>query len=1070
MTAGRQQARRGSAAPTAVMRLGTIAAVVLSGVATAQTHNSQNPLSGMQIQQLYTTPAGEVFTVIKRVEDGRDVVEYRRGDVVLTAAQMRAYEAANPPPIVEPALQRKAAALPDDAKLRLTVWLRNRPGARIAREVRAQWWPVLESLAEQVRQIHRSVRPADSLSPQQERAFLDSIQNVRALLSDEQKQQLALLDQAIEEQEQAMRAEIRARIRVAEQADQDAITRVVERLGGRIVGRIWSQNAVTIELPAGQLAALASEPLVAHVIEVPPATLELDNQAVSLGLTTGFWANGIDGGIWDAGVLDTGVQQDHPALSHLTFLSQIGTTDSDGHGTGVAGIIASDDATYRGMAFGIQTMLVGSLNTPMTHADWMVSAASDDPENINLSAGYGRADDTDYSQFDQFWDGLIDDNSVMVSKSAGNGGDGTTTITHPAPAYNLIAVANIYDQNNTSRSDDVIWGSSSRGPTLNGRKKPDIAAPGQSTMTTNNGWNGGPDFVNLGGTSAAAPHVGGAVLLLTELRGTDSAPYAAKAVLINTADAWTDNGTSGDTSDDGPVSGSEWNKTYGWGYLDLWEAWFNGLDVFVDQVDDGINPPGPDFKLYRGTMFAGEKATLVWNRHVGYNGSNYPTAVEDLSDLDLLVYDEATGQLLDSSLSARDNVEQVAVSSTVTAVVKVDVFGSLDPDVGIETFALATEENFEAVNPPAFTIAGGASASPGRRFTLTLTVTNTGDVRAFDVEVDLGLPAGFSIVSGDDPQLLGDIDAGGSAQASWVIEAPCTTGNYFFTATASSVSYGESFSDATTPLVTVVSPDTLVHDTPVDDSQIEKTWAFPVQSFDWSAVGLVPQTEDHDIWADDDLCITSPYQLSIFIGTTRDFVVTNGHSYGSTTHYALVTYGSSSPYTIELDQAFDLLVGSPHSDSISAFEAIETYEVNLTAGVDYRFTATVDAGAIDFALFAYRPDRSDGDRGNADFSANASGPGGDEVLEFTAPVDGYYYFVLTNENHNAANYTVLIEEITCGPGCEADLNDDCVVDLSDLATLLADFGQPGPADYDNDGTVDLDDLALLLSQFGNDCN
>ena len=92
-------------------------------------------------------------------------------------------------------------------------------------------------------------------------------------------------------------------------------------------------------------------------------------------------------------------------------------------------------------------------------------------------------------------------------------------------------------------------------------------------MTCNNAWSGAnPDFVNLGGTSAAAPTSAGA-WCWTDLRSNDD-PIIHKAVLINTADTWTDNGTS-TTADDGSVTGSQWNKVYGWGYPDLWEAWFN---------------------------------------------------------------------------------------------------------------------------------------------------------------------------------------------------------------------------------------------------------------------------------------------------------------------------------------------------------------------------------------------------------------------------------------------------------------------------------------------------------------
>jgi hypothetical protein len=537
---------------------------------------------------------------------------------------------------------------------------------------------------------------------------------------------------------------------------------------------------------------------------MPAGKPELDNQRASLGLTTGFWADSVDGGIWDAGVLDTGVQQDHPAFAPLGFISNFGTTDSNGHGTAVTGIIASNDATFRGMAFGLDHIIVGDGNNAMSHADWMVSSAADDPEAINLSFGFGQANDVDYSTFDQFFDGLIDDNWVLVGKSAGNNGDGTTMITHPASAFNLLAVANMDDKNTVTRSDDRIRSTSSRGPTLAGRKKPDIAAPGHNTMTTNNDWSGGflgsnPDFIDFTGTSAAAPHVTGAVVLLTDLRSSDN-PMASKAVLINTADAWSDNGTSGDTTDDGPVTGSLWNKTYGWGYLDLWEAWFNGLDVFTDTVDDGVTPAGPDFKLYRGQMFAGEKATLVWNRHVGYNGSNNPNTVENLTDLDLYAYNASTGAQLATSFSGINNVEQVAVAASNDVVLKVDVFGTIDPQVGVESYALSTEENFSAAVTPWFSFAN--SLPPlinlcGAPLVVSTTVRNHGSVPAFSNTVRLGLPSNVSLVSGTLARSVGTLAPGASTTVSWTV---MPTGCSFFpsprtvTFSNTSSSYGETLS------------------------------------------------------------------------------------------------------------------------------------------------------------------------------------------------------------------------------------------------------------------------------------
>lgn len=60
------------------------------------------------------------------------------------------------------------------------------------------------------------------------------------------------------------------------------------------------------------------------------------------------------------------------------------------------------------------------------------------------------------------------------------------------------------------------------------------------------------------------------------------------------------------------------------------------------------------------------------------------------------------------------------------------------------------------------------------------------------------------------------------------------------------------------------------------------------------------------------------------------------------------------------------------------------------------------------------------------------------------------------------------------PPCPGDINGDNAVNLTDLATLLTNFGLPSGAtlaqgDIDGDGDVDLTDLATLLSNFGTVC-
>lgn len=57
--------------------------------------------------------------------------------------------------------------------------------------------------------------------------------------------------------------------------------------------------------------------------------------------------------------------------------------------------------------------------------------------------------------------------------------------------------------------------------------------------------------------------------------------------------------------------------------------------------------------------------------------------------------------------------------------------------------------------------------------------------------------------------------------------------------------------------------------------------------------------------------------------------------------------------------------------------------------------------------------------------------------------------------------------------CNGDVNGDWMIDLSDLATVLADYGWDYATYWDGDvtgdGIVDLSDLAMLLSKYGSAC-
>lgn len=81
------------------------------------------------------------------------------------------------------------------------------------------------------------------------------------------------------------------------------------------------------------------------------------------------------------------------------------------------------------------------------------------------------------------------------------------------------------------------------------------------------------------------------------------------------------------------------------------------------------------------------------------------------------------------------------------------------------------------------------------------------------------------------------------------------------------------------------------------------------------------------------------------------------------------------------------------------------------------------------------------------------------------PVTGDFLF----STFGGGNRVLRVSGFTSITNCPGDINVDDVVDLTDLAMLLASFGQTGVGDLDGNCTTDLTDLAILLTHYGSPC-
>lgn len=358
-------------------------------------------------------------------------------------------------------------------------------------------------------------------------------------------------------------------------------------------------------------------------------------------------------------VIDTGIDAKHVDLDGGKVIGwkdvvngKTTPYDDNGHGTHCASIATGEgdgNSAYKGVAPGAALVGVkvldsqgsGSMSDVTAGIDWAVAnKATYGIEIISLSLG------TDSSSNGQDSTSLAVNNAVnsgiVVCVAAGNSGPSRYTIGSPGAAANAITVAAMADVGEMGFNLAYF---SSRGPTADGRTKPDIAAPGYNiTAAKANSTNG---YVQYSGTSMATPFTAGTVALMLDAK-PDLTPAQVKNIITTTALDW---GISGNDID------------FGYGRLDGYSAIKSAGGL------SGTNITVPNHLFASETLDA-RNASDLWTFNV--TDTSYPISVTFIMnnwssssspDFDIYLYNPSGSQIA----SATSTQRQETLTFTPTA-------------------------------------------------------------------------------------------------------------------------------------------------------------------------------------------------------------------------------------------------------------------------------------------------------------------------------------------------------------------------------------------------------------------
>jgi serine protease AprX len=365
---------------------------------------------------------------------------------------------------------------------------------------------------------------------------------------------------------------------------QSAARADVARVGGRVFGELHIIPALAVRLTAAQTRMLATSPDV-HAVSL---NSQVESSTWAVGGTTSnlqttynqtlnapsLWFSGDTGSGVGVAVIDTGVDGNLPDFQSasgtsrviataVTNPSALTATDSYGHGTDVAAIIAGNGdrrattdtlyGQYIGVAPNANLISIKASDETGTatvlNVIYGLQFAVDHQSqynirvvNMSLDAATAQSYKTDPldAAAESAWM-----HGIVVVVAAGNRGTTPDAVQYaPANDPYVITVGATDENGSTYPGDDTLAAWSSRGTTQDGFQKPDVTAPGAhivSLLAPNSAFASlcpacvvGGQYIKVSGTSLAAPMIAGVVADVLQVR-PNLTPNQVKALLTQPA-------------------------------------------------------------------------------------------------------------------------------------------------------------------------------------------------------------------------------------------------------------------------------------------------------------------------------------------------------------------------------------------------------------------------------------------------------------------------------------------------------------------------------------------------------